>query len=160
MFVVLLCLFRLPVCHASRWLLRFALWLPIFYTKVILFALPSTHLSYLLDYAAENSGKHGRSGWKGHDGVVESDVATDAYIGCSQSIDIIFAPSYHFSANFLCTCVHYYYICNVYILTPVHAPPDCHNAVGKCGYIFSDNICVLVISNESYERRSLSEYAQ
>ena len=26
--------------------------------------------------------------------------------------------------------------------------------------LFSDNICVLVISNESYERRSLSEYAQ
>ena len=81
-------------------------------------------------------------------------------IGYSQSIDIIFTPSYHFSANFLCACILYYYICNINILTPDNAPPDCHNAVGKCGYIFSDNICVLVISNESYERRSLSEYAQ
>ena len=43
---------------------------------------------------------------------------------------IIFAPSHHFSPDFLGTCVHYYYICNVNILTPDHAPPDCHNAVG------------------------------
>ena len=43
---------------------------------------------------------------------------------------IIFALNHHFSPDFLGTCVHYYYICNVNILTPVHAPPDCHNAVG------------------------------
>ena len=42
----------------------------------------------------------------------------------------IFSPCHHFSPDFLGTCVHYYYICNVNILTPVHAPPDCHNAVG------------------------------
>ena len=50
--------------------------------------------------------------------------------GLEQAVSYFFAPSHHFSPDFLGMCVHYYYICNVNILTPVHAPPDCHNAVG------------------------------
>ena len=50
--------------------------------------------------------------------------------GGSRLHHTIFSPSHHFSAIFLCACVHYYYICNVNILTSVHAPPVCHNAVG------------------------------
>ena len=50
--------------------------------------------------------------------------------GGSRLHHTIFSPNHHFSAVFLGTRVHYYYICNVNILTPDHAPPDCHNAVG------------------------------
>ena len=49
--------------------------------------------------------------------------------GLSRLHHTIFSTSHHFFPDFLCACVHYY-ICNVNILTPVHAPPDCHNAVG------------------------------